>query len=309
MAAGGRLAALVCVLALTSVTAGCRAGGAAPGQAGGKETMTRTIDVDGVSRRYSLHLPTTRPAGRLPLVLAFHGRLGTGADMERLSGLSDLADRDGFVVAYPDGLQRAWNGGQGLTPSGAPPADDVAFSDRLVGALRAELPVDADRVYAVGMSNGGIFVNRLACERPAVFAAVATVAASASVDVAARCAPSGGPGVLALHGTADTFVPYSGGPTAGGGQVLPAPENARAWARRDSCDTGPHVQTLVPEVTETRWGGCAGGASVVLVTLEGGGHTWPGSDADLPPALVGPTLPFAASPYIVSFLSSQRRSG
>jgi len=245
----------------------------------------RTLRVNGQNRAYLLYLPTTwRPGAPVPLVLVFHGGGGRGRGIAPHTGFSRLAEREGFIVAYPDGLNRRWNDGRGYAAT----HDDVGFVRALLDTLRQELSVDPRRVYATGISNGAMFSYRLACDLPGVFAAVAPVAGAMPTDLAPACDHTEPVSVLALQGTADPLMPYAGGGVARRrGRVLSATRSIAFWATVSGCAAAP-VTTLEPDrapgdgtrVHRTAYGGCRDGRSVELYTIEGGGHTWPGG----PPA-------------------------
>lgn len=244
----------------------------------------RTLRVNGQDRAYLLYLPTTwRPGRPAPLVLVFHGGGGRGRGIAPHTGFSRLAEREGFVVVYPDGLNRRWNDGRGYAAT----HDDVGFVRALLDTLRRELSVDPRRIYATGISNGAMFSYRLACDLPGVFAAVAAVAGAMPTDLAPACDHTEPVSVLALQGTADPLMPYAGGGVARRrGRVLSATRSIAFWATVSGCAAAP-VTTLEPDrapddgtrVHRTVYGGCRDGRSVELYTIEGGGHTWPGGPA------------------------------
>ncbi|HYC32125.1 MAG TPA: PHB depolymerase family esterase, partial [Gemmatimonadales bacterium] len=255
----------------------------------------RVLEVAGTRRSYALYLPPSHRRERpLPLVLVFHGAGGRGVGMARHTGMSRLAEREGFAVVYPDGANRRWNDGRGI--GGA--RDDVGFIRALLDTIGREIAIDRGRIYATGISNGATFLHRLGCELPGVIAAIAPVAGSMPVPVSERCpaaeAGAGGsdgaapspPAVLAIQGTADRFMPFEGGQGAGGGRpVLSARATADFWARLNGC-VGPAVGEALTDTVRDgtrlrreRYTGCRGGGAVELVTVEGGGHTWPGGPA------------------------------
>ncbi|HEU5040879.1 MAG TPA: PHB depolymerase family esterase [Gemmatimonadales bacterium] len=258
--------------------------------AGGEQR--RSLEAGGARRSYLLYLPSSYQRGRpLPLVLVFHGAGGRGSGMARHTGFSRLAEQEGFAVAYPDGLNRRWNDGRGV--GGA--RDDVGFVRALLDTLEREVGIDRRRVYATGISNGATFTHRLACELPGALAAIAPVAGAMPAAVAERCGAQGATqgsaiapalSVLAVQGDADRFMPFEGGRGAGGGgAVLSAAATVAHWARLDGC-TGPPVAEpptdSVTDGTRVRWErypGCRESRAVELVTIEGGGHTWPGGPA------------------------------
>jgi polyhydroxybutyrate depolymerase len=241
----------------------------------------RTLRTGGVTRRYFLYLPSTWHRGRpVPLVLVFHGGGGRASGIAPHTGFSQLAEREGFVVAYPQGLNGRWNDGRGYAAT----HDDVGFVRALLDTLGRELVIDPRRVYATGISNGAMFSYRLACDLPGSFAAVAPVAGAMPADLAPSCAHAQPVSVLAFQGTADPLMPYAGGGVARRrGRVLSAERSIAFWATASGCGAAP-VTTLEPDlvlddgtrVRRTVYGGCRGGTAVELYTIEGGGHTWPG---------------------------------
>jgi polyhydroxybutyrate depolymerase len=255
------------------------------GAAGASRARTEELIVatGGGARRYRLHVPPQAADGRaLPLVVVFHGAGATVDQQERASGLSALADREGFVVAYPEGVRRRWAVAPGVRAE-----DEVRFVRDLVADVSRQLPIDARRVYATGISNGGAMAGRVACDLAGVFAAVATVAGA--YPPADECHPSRPVPVLAFHGLADRVVPYAG--RAG---AAPVEAWAATWAARDGCAAEPAVDRSTPGLVTRRWSACAGGAEVVLHAIAGLAHDWPGEFGR------GPT-PIAASSAMWAF--------
>jgi polyhydroxybutyrate depolymerase len=242
----------------------------------------RTLQAGGESRRYYLHLPPGwRPDHPAPLVLVFHAGGGRARGIAPHTGFSQLADREGFVVAYPQGLRGRWNDGRGFRTA---THDDVGFVRALVDTLTRELALDPRRLYATGISNGAMFAYRLACELPGTFAAVAPVAGALPAELAPACERTQPLSVLAFQGTADPLMPYAGG-GAGQRRVLSAERTVAFWATVDGCTGGAVTGEPIdraPDGTRVRhtvFGGCREGRSVELYTIEGGGHTWPGGPA------------------------------
>ena len=134
----------------------------------------RSIVVGSLTRNYLLHVPKSSRAGRrTPLVLVFHGGGGHDWNMPGFTHFDELADEQGFIVAYPDSFNKNWNDTRGLSP-----ADDVGFIRALIDEVSRSHPVDPHRIYATGISNGGFFSNRLACDLADRIAAIASVAAT-----------------------------------------------------------------------------------------------------------------------------------
>jgi len=215
----------------------------------------------------------------IPLLLVLHGAGGQGAGMAQHTGLSEPATRRGYAVAYPDGIARRWNDGRG---NGAT-HDDVEFIRLLLDSLGRELPVDPRRIYATGISNGAGLAYRLACDLPGRFAAIAPVAGAPAAAIEERCATTRPVSVISFQGTRDRLMPYEGGDVSiRRGRVLPAQQSAALFADVNGCTLPPAV-TAEPDTVQdgTRvmrsvYSGCHDGREVVLYTIEGGGHTWPG---------------------------------
>lgn len=254
----------------------------------------RSVTVDGRDRTYWLSLPVS-PASRSPLVIALHGHGGNGTMMRRLSGLDALTER-GAAVAYPDGTgwhgarPWSWNAGGCCGYAQSAQVDDLAFLRALIDDAGTVTPVDARRIYVTGVSNGAMLAHRAGCELAGI-AAIAPVAGTLSVKA---CAPPGPVSVLAIHGTADGYVPYLGGhgPRRRDDRIdLAVGEAVARWARVNGC--GEARDGPVPNTAERatrRDYDCPPGIGVSLVTIEGGGHAWPGGRrswrfGDAPPAL------------------------
>jgi len=231
-----------------------------------------TVDVDGVTREARVHAPAVANGSLRPLVLAFHGYGGGFWDLEYAGGLSDAADANGFVVAYPQGI------GEG--PTWDLEGDtDIAFVGALIDDLVASQCVDSTRVFATGFSMGGGMTNVLACRLADRFAAVAPVAANHGETWGEPCAPSQPVPVVAFHGTLDTFLPYEGGESPFPDRPVTGVEEWMAeWAAADGCAAGPTVTSVSAEVDSLVWQDCA--APVALYRVLGGGHTWPGGVND-----------------------------
>ena len=243
--------------------------------------LSRAIRVGGMSRSYLFHVPPSLDRSRpAPLVFVLHGAGGRGAGFARHTGFSRLADEQGFIAVYPDGFRRRWNDGRSSGPS----QDDVGFIRSLLDSLKTELAIDTRRIYATGISNGAMFSYRLACDLPGVFAAIAPVAGALPAELAPRCTQAEPVAIAAFQGTVDRFVPYAGGAVARRrGRVLSAEETMAFWAGVDGCSLNAMTE-LEPDrapgdgtrVRRSEYPGCRHGTELLLYTIEGGGHTWPG---------------------------------
>ena len=250
------------------------------------------LKVNDLRRSYLLHIPRTYdPRQPTSLVLAFHGRLGTGKKMALLTNLSDLADKQGFIVVYPNGVWRSWNAGHGTGKAEAKGVDDVKFTMRLIDSLSQTLNIDRHRVYATGFSNGATLVHRLACELSDKIAAIAAVAGTMAPKIARTCHPDRPVSVLQIHGTADPIVPWEGGLTGGGGVVESVAATIAGWVARNGCPSKPEVVDLGIGVSRASYNSGQQGAPVIFYRVEGGGHTWPGGYEHLPKQIIGATEP------------------
>jgi polyhydroxybutyrate depolymerase len=234
-------------------------------------SSTHVISVGGVTRSYIVYRPAELPAAA-PLVVMLHGGFGSGSQAEKSYQWNAEADAGHFLVAYPDGLDRAWNAGGGCcgTP-GREGTDDIGFIAAMVSAISRAVPVDPGRVYATGISNGGIMAYDLACHTT-IFAAIGPDSATELGGCPAPARTS----VIAIHGTADKNIPYDGGAGDGiahiDGPAVPA-VNA-SWRQTDHC-TAPAVSTAGAVTTSIAT--CPAGRAVELITIAGAGHQWPGS--------------------------------
>lgn len=295
-----RIRLLLAVVAIAALTAAIPA----------KDAALR-LTVDGLERTATLYVPD-RPADKMPLLIVLHGHGGRGRGMRALSrsGFDRLANRDGFVVAYPDGIDRSWNDGR-IVNSGP---DDVAFVRALIDRIATDHRIDPQRVYVTGMSNGGFMSLRLAWDLPDRIAAAAAVTAAMPKDVH----PTDGPptSVLIMNGTADPLVPYGGGQVARNrGAILSTKDSIDYWVARDRCNPTPTITSLPDRspsdgtsVRTERYVGGTKGTEVLLVTIENGGHTWPGGWQYLPVRAIGKTSQdIDACDMIWDFLKRQRR--
>lgn len=256
-------------------------------------THDRSMEFDGRTRTYRIHIPPAYAKRddrkSVPLVLAFHGRFGSGKSQEKLSGMDEVADREGFIVVYPDGIQRSWNAGTGAGPAERDHVDDVGFVSALIDALSHEYDVDRGRVYATGMSNGAIFTHRLGCELAGKIAAIAPVAGTIAPKVAAHCRPERPVAVIEIHGTADPWLSWDGKIKDSNGRAESVLATIKHWVEIDGCKSKPEVTDLSGGVIRETYAPCNDGAEVVLYKIEGGGHTWPDGYQYLPAFMIGKT--------------------
>lgn len=290
-----RMIALVATGALAAVLSGCAGGSSGTAtdptsQATSSGTDTGhsalSLTVDGQARSYRLYVPTkVAEDGSVPLLIALHGGGGSGAQFEQSSGFDDLADSDGFIVAYPDAerpgsVVSSWNAGGCCGYAARTGIDDVGFIRTLIGSLSARYDIDARRVYVTGISNGGMLAYRAACQIADTVAAIGVQSATLEY---APCHPSEPVSLLHIHGTADTNVPLAGGQGSGRSKAdfRPPQEGVATLAAADGCGNSPTEgpdPTLVGAQLHS-WRGCPTDIGVQFVTVPGGTHPWMSTSA------------------------------
>lgn len=249
-----------------------------------------TLDAGGLDRTYELFIPSEgKTAGPCPLVVVLHGADGCGAAMREFLGFNRLAERDGFMILYPDASGPLWNDGRVdlNSPSYRNSIDDVDFITRLVAYIVDQHGGDPERVYMAGFSNGGMMALRMGLEAPEMIAAVASVSGTLPRQIARRERRPAVP-MLLIHGTEDRTVPWRGGRLVrrkkNHGEVLSVLDTLLFWAWNNGCAGRAGVAPM-PEFnggTGTRSYRLSyecGDPSreTVLVAIQGGGHYWPGA--------------------------------
>jgi polyhydroxybutyrate depolymerase len=236
------------------------------------------IASSGETRRYLLHVPDSYdPAKPAPLVISLHAYALTPALQMRISRWNALADELGFIVVYPAGTRfpKLWRAKK--DDGSRDDVDlDVAFISDLIDELQRKYNIDAARIYANGFSNGGGMSHALYCRLGNRIAAIGMVSSAIlmSWDLCNATRPMP---LIMFHGTKDPITFYSGGHSGLFNVDFPSvPDWIREFARRDACAETPRESVVSAEVMRTEYSGCAGNAEVLLYSVEGGGHTWPG---------------------------------
>ena len=245
----------------------------------------------GKPRSYLLHAPDRwqrRPP--LPLVVALHGAFSTAKKFARESGWSTLAESEGFLVAYPEGfglfgLLQHWNAGHCCGKAAADNFDDVGFIDAVIDDISAAFPVDPQRIYLTGFSNGGMLVHLYAAQRSVRIAAAAAVGAavggraSADLPIITPPAPAVAVPMLIMHGRDDGKVPYGGGRPGKGNskrQYLSVNAAVAFWVQPNGCSRVSHKTLQEGAIAVEQWQGGDAKAEVRLYAINGWGHQWPG---------------------------------
>lgn len=250
------LVALFLLAACTPVTTGFAVG-----------ASVHRINVGGTERVYRLYVPEGLPQ-TAPLVVMLHGWTGSAEQAERDYGWNDRADSAKFVVAYPEGIGDSWNVGGCCGQASSQNVDDVGFITAAVRNITENIGIDKARIYAAGISNGGILAYKLACNTD-IFAAIGPDAAT-QLEACPAPRPTS---VLHIHGTDDPLVRYDGQPgTAVPIKTLTPPDLNAFWRKVDQCQ--PPTTTVDQNLTISV-ATCPDGRSVELITVAGGGHDWP----------------------------------
>lgn len=272
--------------------------------------VTDSFVYDGIYRTYYLYVPPIyTPSTAVPLILNLHGYTSNGFQQAFYSNFKPIADTANFILVYPNGTndpinsQPFWNFGIFNAT-----VDDKGFLEALIDTISTQYSIIQDRVYSVGMSNGGYMSYFLACNTNR-FAAIGSVTGSMSPEMYNSCNSNIPVPVIEIHGTTDPTVPYGGNITS------KAIEDVVAfWVTRNACNTTP-IETQVPNINTTDgatathylYTGGTDGHTVEFFKVINGGHTWPGAPLPIPSA--GNTcMDFNASKEIWRFFSQYQRS-
>ena len=271
--------------------------------------QTVTIQSGGRERTAIVHIPPSAVTRRpMPLILVLHGGGGNAEGGIRMSHMNGVADRLGFLAVYPNGTGAfkssllTWNVWNCCGYALKHGVDDVAFLRALVARIESNQDVDPKRIYATGLSNGAMMAYRMGCEMSDLVAAIAPVAGTMNTD---SCTPKSPVSVAMFNGTADTYIQYLGGEARGifgnaPRRDRPIPEVFAAWSRIDGCS--PSGKETTGHVTKETCSGGRGGSEVVLYTIEGQGHAWPGGTPGLHNGNVDrPTTEISATDVMVRF--------
>ena len=242
-------------------------------------TVNGSFMHDGINRTYSFYIPASyNPAQPVPLIIGLHGTSSSGALFSQYRNFKPIADTANFIMVHPDGTtilgQKFWNYGNVAGST----VDDVGFLVALIDTISAHYAINQNRVYSVGMSNGGFMTYYLACQTNR-FAAIGSVTGSMGTTMYANCNPQRPTPSIHIHGTADAINPYAGNSTSKGIKDV-----NRFWVNQNGCDTVPALfpvanTNTTDNATAERYlyGNGINGHTVELFKVTGGEHTWPGS--------------------------------
>lgn len=244
----------------------------------GGQLQRLSVDHQGSTRTAHLFIPssaTDRP--NVPLVLAFHGAGGSGTLFKEQTDLDRQADRDGFVVAYPTATGSNWAEGCGCIRPDLDGVDDVGFADAVIEAVADVVEIDRRRIFAVGYSQGAVFLHHLACERTGTYQGFASVAGMMSRPVSVSCTAAEPVSMLMINGSDDTVLPFDG-QESGSSSLLSVLETTSIWREHNGCATAVDrttEQTGDFSADVRRYNGCEAQTKVHLYELLDTGHAWP----------------------------------
>ena len=241
----------------------------------GTASIAGTLDQGGDQRSYIGIVPTA-PAAGAPLLVMLHPLATNNVYMANLTRVGRLVASDGVIVVLPQGENDTWHD----DPATNGP-DDVGFISALIGQISQQYQTDPARVYVMGFSEGGFMTERLVCDLSGTITAAAAVSSLLRNSVAASCNPSRQISLAFINGTADPINNFLGQPMIG---TQSAPASAAFWAQKEGCNSTVPTVSLLPisvldgtSITETTYPPCPQGIGVDFFTVNGGGHTWPGS--------------------------------
>lgn len=275
-----------------------------------------SFTVDGLEREYILHLPKNYGNETLPLVMVFHGGGGTAEQVKDHTKFNKLADKENFIVVYPNSVDKNWNDGR-IGDKLPVERDDVKFISMLIDTLTANYKVNSKRIFSTGISNGGFFSFYLALKLSSRILAIAPVTANLPENLKDSWKTDKPISVLLINGTKDPLVKFDGGPVgfkddeSGRGVSLSTSWTVKILTENNSCMPGVKVEEIDDKEDDNckaekeTYYKCANGTKVILVTIKGGGHTWPGASQYLPKIIVGTVCKdFNATEMIWEFFRS-----
>ena len=255
------------------------------------------LEHNGLERKYLVYVPSSyKKEIPTPLVFGIHGGGGTANGFKKSVDLDSNAEKNNYIVVYPDGTNKktpdkklSWNSGMGtVNPTTEKKADDVEFFSDIIDDITTKFSIDEDRIYATGISKGGQMAYRLGCDLTDRIAAVVAVAVPVSTDV--TCEPSGHIPIMIIHGMKDPRAPFEGGEcemrsddllgTVPYSEIPATCESvddvANFWVDNNSCSLQPSVTYQKGDVACQTFDKCIDESEVILCISENAGHTWPG---------------------------------
>lgn len=272
--------------------------------------------VDNIEREYILHLPKNYGTENLPLVLVFHGGGGTAQQVKDHTKFNKLADKENFIVVYPNSVDKNWNDGR-IGDKLPMDRDDVKFISMLLDTLITNYKVNSKRIFSTGISNGGFFSFYLAHKLSERILAIAPVTANIPENLKDSFTIAMPVSLLLINGTKDPLVKYDGGfvgfknDEGGRGSSISTSWTIKIWTENNSCQQSTKIEEIDDKeddgckAEKTTYYKCKDGSKVILVKVIGGGHTWPGASQYLPKIIIGTVCKdFNATEMIWEFFKS-----
>lgn len=257
-----------------------------------------------LERSYFVHIPGQSNPPLFPVLFCLHGGGGTAKGMVGLTygRFNELSDKEGFIVVYPQGVDKGWNDGRkgDFSTAITDEIDDTGFFMKMIEGLKKSYHIDTSKIFTCGISNGGFMSARLACDLSPTIKGAAIITATLGEDYFPLCKPSQKVKILVMNGTVDPLVPFEGGDIKilrrTRGKVISTDRFVKFWTETDACNFVPST-ILLPDadpddgtrVEKSIYSGCAEGADVLLYKIINGGHTWPGGKQYLSERLIGKT--------------------
>ena len=238
----------------------------------------KSLKIEGLKRKYIVYLPHSyKPDRTYPLVFNFHGGGMTAAEQMLYTGMNRTADQHNFILVYPAGIKGDWN--VGFDMSYKKGTNDIGFVKAIVDSLKKYHHIYNNAIFATGLSRGGFFCHRLAAEMPDIFAAIASVGGPLPDSVRYYHLAKSKVSVMQVHGSSDQVVNYDGEKDSYASalatftywKVHNGLMDIKANTSVLNKDKNDHTSVIIKEVSDPK-------VAVALVTIENGGHTWPGSD-------------------------------
>jgi polyhydroxybutyrate depolymerase len=273
----------------------------------------------GFQRFYRVHVPLAYDSSTsLPLVIVIHGAFDNAKGIEKISGFSQIADRENFIVLYPEGIGifgylQHWNAGHCCGKAADDKIDDSEYLAKAIWDVSNRLSIDQNRIYMVGFSNGGMMTYRFAAEHTEMLAAAAPIAASiggrANADTTEWLIPKPNKPlpILIIHGMDDDDVPFGGGISKhrkGERTYFSVEDSVKFWIEANGCKDEPAFSSSFNGAVQVqKWGNCKNSSPAVLCKIDGWGHVWPGPYFTANLSATDPLLNFDAAEIIWQFFN------
>lgn len=245
----------------------------------------KTLTLEAEKRSWWEYAPNSCADKECPLVLAFQDGEISGDRLDDDTKMTTYSEKNNFIIVYPKSHNKQWADGRAETASNK---DDLKFVDKLIEEIRKDHKVDGSKIFATGMSDGGLFTFKLACERSEIIAAIAPVAANMANELIEECKPTRAVPIINFVGTDDKFIPMKGGDVKRRlglkkkGKVISTNQTIEFWIKRNKCNSKPNVGKVRDQAKKDKtyailekYENCESGADVFRWIIGDGGHTWP----------------------------------